>query len=180
MTGAGIDKSYLKMAATLNTEAISSPMSMGIAHSEASLVSSASQTYPAAMSRVTTHDLDQQLGAQEMPVAVFGTVALAATEGGALAASASEAMVLAYDEGTPATSRGSTRAIFEPRPVAKGVGKQHKVQVRSIGITNNPSGAFGISDEGDGPHAIAQGGEAVASAYSSKDHDYVLQAKKAW
>jgi len=171
LVGMRVNKSNLIVAATQNAESVSDEEATGIAVSESSLAAVASQTFPSSMSRVSTPNLYHHDGVRELPAATFRTVAVSTTTGGAAAVAAPESMALAAKAGTPGTARGSTMRTFDPDPPPRGLGRQGLVQTASVGLTDRPSGAFTISAMGDGPHAIAQAGEAVASAYSSKDSE---------
>jgi hypothetical protein len=171
MTGRGIDKSALTLATTEYAEASSNGLSAGLSHSEPSLVAAASQTFPAGMSRVSTPTVVLNQGASEMPAAAFRTAAVAATAGGAAAVSLSEGMLLAEDVRAPGASRGSTLNTFNPPDAGRGAGKQGLVRLASVGVNSRPAKAYTISEMGDGPHAISHAGEAVATAFSSSEHD---------
>ncbi|GBF97460.1 hypothetical protein Rsub_10383 [Raphidocelis subcapitata] len=165
----GIDRSRLSVAITLNAQAVTEAKSAGVQHNEASVASIAADRMPAAMSKTATSGgLFQMGGFGEAGIAAFGPVAVAATDQGFLAASAPNSMLLATDKGTPGTARGNTLPVFEPQN-APGVGKSKMVQTASVGHNHLPANSFSMSEMGDGPHAIAQAGDAVSGSYSSKD-----------
>ena len=165
LTGSGVDKSTQVLAATDNAEARALSLAPGFAHMEATIGALASYVFPGPQNKASTPDINQVIG--EFPAAAFAPVAASATDQGAVAVAASSGMLLAQPRGTPGTARGSTLKTYDP-PDMLGVGKSHRVMTLSAALSLPPAGSFSQSDRGDGPHAIASAGEAVASSFSSR------------
>ncbi|GBF98991.1 hypothetical protein Rsub_11795 [Raphidocelis subcapitata] len=177
-TSRGVRKPPLAVAIALKAQAVAHISGSGLQHNEATVKSIANDNFPRAGARVATHTSFHAGGEVEAGIAAFGPVSLSQTDTGALAASAADSMPLAMPEGTPGAARGNTLEVFVPQDAhGSGGGGSGLVMTASLGVTGRPSNAFAMSEMGDGPHAIAQAGEATASAFSSRDVDGSAQAQ---
>ncbi|KAI8463318.1 MAG: hypothetical protein J3K34DRAFT_462491 [Monoraphidium minutum] len=171
MTGGGVDKSVMLLAATgMGAEAKSAPRSPGFAHVEGSVAAVAADgNFP--RTRVSTGaGIAQNNGvhAGEFSGATFGVNAVSILDTGPIAGAVPSGMRLSEAKGTPGTSRGSTLETYAPVYV-RGAGAMHNVAVgAAVGLGLPTARSFSQSEQGDGPHAISLAGEAVAVAFSSR------------
>jgi hypothetical protein len=167
----GLDKSAILkgFSQTDNAEALAQSVSLGFAVNEITVGAFATAAGGGAVGPLgdaATGDVFERSGAAPS-IAAFGAAAVSSTPGGATAVAAADSMPLAAPSGTPGTARGTTLASFDPVTLSGG-GKLKNVMTSSVGTTNPAAGAFAQSDQGDGPHALASAGDAVASAYAAK------------
>ena len=125
------------------------------------------------MGRTATADTAAHQGAVELPIAAFGPVAGAVTDTGHGALAASGALPLAAPAGARDVARSRAHLLMTTDPTSplRGAGRRGAVDLQSVGANLPAGGAFSMSEMGDGAHAIAHAGEAVAVAYSSRDND---------
>jgi hypothetical protein len=172
MTSGGIPKPYYTAAITNNAEAVTNARSVGVMSNEMTRSALASTRFPGPMGRVSTNDIYQQIGSAELPIAAWGATAESSTQGGAAAVAASNAMQLALPPG-PGAARGTTMSTQDPK-APHGAGKTKNVMLAAVGTTDRPAGAFSMVDLGDGPHAVAQAGEANSVSFASADHEMAV------
>lgn len=175
-TGANNPRVGMTFASTDYAEARSQAKTVGVTQLEAGVAAVSATKLPGAQSMASTTNFGSEPGvsnkggpAPEISVANFGPVAVAQTDTQfATAIAASDTMPLAKPYGTPGAARSSYLTTFDAQVEPSGVGNQKNVQVASIGAGGLlPSNSFGISDVGDGPHAIASANEAVSNSYAA-------------
>jgi hypothetical protein len=172
MTGSGVDKSNMAFATTDYAEARAQAKTYGIAHNEATQVAAATQTLPSGQIRAATTVMAEKdhsitTGAAELSTAAMGPVAVANTDTGATALASSRAMQLAEPDG-PGVAKSSWLASFYP-VTPTGTGNQKNVMANAVTLGNiKPANSFGISDIGDGPHAMAVANQAAANSFAAK------------
>ncbi|GBF98002.1 hypothetical protein Rsub_11113 [Raphidocelis subcapitata] len=169
-TGANNPRPGMTYASTDYAEARSQAKTVGVVQLEAGVAGIAADKLPGSQSRAATQNTNLQGGsATEISVANFGPVAVSQTDTlVATAIAASDTMPLAKPYNTPGAARSSYLTTFDAQVEPSGLGNQKNVQTASIGAGGlQASNSFGISDVGDGPHAIASANEAVANSYAA-------------
>ncbi|GBF98001.1 hypothetical protein Rsub_11112 [Raphidocelis subcapitata] len=158
----------MALASTVVAESRSQGNTLGIAHDRTTQVAIASDAHPGPLARGSADELTFHAGASgELPMAAYGPIAISRSDSGAIAVAAAEAMPLAHPAGTPGTAQTTTLSAFDYPPPKLSGGPPIGSSVTTGAL--NPSNSFGISGSGDGPHAIASAGEAVASSFSEHD-----------
>ena len=169
MTGAETDKSRYQVARTVNAQALSTTSAVVQQNEITAAAVAQGRWYPGPESKISTSvtsptqsDQFGQQGAVELPAAAWGRAAVADTTNGALAIAASDAMPLSQPDGTPGAARAVTMPVMNPTmPRLRGT-------TAALGVNYLPSNAYGMSELGDGPNAVAHAGEAVAASMASR------------
>jgi hypothetical protein len=158
----------MALASTIVAESRSQSSTLGVAHDRTTQVAVAGDGLPGPLARGATEDLAFHSGVVgELPLAAYGPLAASRTDGGAVAVAASEAMSFTHPAGTPGTAHTSTLSAFHYPPPKHDGGPPIGASITAGAL--RPSGSFGITGNGDGPHAIASAGDAVASAFSEHE-----------
>lgn len=155
-------------------EAWSHARAIGIYLNQGAMVTVAGDTYPAGRSQAVSENGQQRAGraraaggvAPANPITLFGPTAISTTEQGFRAMSAVNGMPMIHSgPNTGTTLRpSSASSTFRWEAVAprSGTGKERLVFTESLGYTERGPLSNGISENGGGPTAVAQAGEAVS------------------